>query len=319
MRDKNIGVITTVVGTGEKGHDGDGGPATAARLDLPFTVAFDRSGNLLVAEAGANSVRRVDTAGRISTVYGPTGARPEDVAAVAAGFESGPKERFAVVERLSRKVRFFPGPTVEDARFRDPHDVIRFAKNSVLVADVAASQVHEIDVESGAILRTLGTGRKAREGDGGPVEKASFQGSRALARDPRDGTLYVIEREGHRIRRVDPKGVITTLAGLGKPGYEGDGGPASAASFRGPKGACVDPKSGDLYVVDTENHAVRRIDAKTGVITTVAGGRKGAAGDGGPATAAGLDRPHGIALSPDGARLYIADSENHRVRRVVLR
>ena len=101
------------------------------------------------------------------------------------------------------------------------------------------------------------------------------------------------------MRRVDEKGIITTIAGTGKKGYSGDGGPALAATFNGPKGAACD-RRGNLFVVDTENHVIRRIDAKTGVISTVA---------------TGLSRPHGVALGPDGA-LYIADTLNNRVQRV---
>jgi sugar lactone lactonase YvrE len=130
------------------------------------------------------------------------------------------------------------------------------------------------------------------------------------------GNTYICEREGNAIRRVDPKGVITTVAGTGSAGYDGDGGPAVKATFRGPKGARCD-RQGNVYVVDTENHAVRRIDVASGVITTVAGGRKGSEGDGGDPKQACLDRPHGCVVDADGV-LYIADSNNHRVRRAIL-
>jgi NHL repeat. len=319
MRAAEAGVITTVVGTGEKGHDGDGGPAARARIDSPFTVAFDRNGHLLFTEAGTNCVRRVDGTGRISTVYGPTTAPPEDVVAIAAGFSDGPPDAFCIAERLSKRVRLLPeGREVNAAvPFREPHDVCSGGPMTVYVADVAASKVYEFSVDTGRVRRTLGTGRKAFAGDGGPAAEASYQGARAVAAGP-GGVLYIIEREGHRVRRVAANGVVTTIAGTGTPGYEGDGGPALRASFRGPKGGCVDPKTGDLFVVDTENHAIRKIDGTTGIITTFAGGRKGGGGDGGPAERAELGRPHGVAVGPDGA-LYIADTENHRVRRVALR
>ena len=127
-----------------------------------------------------------------------------------------------------------------------------------------------------------------------------------------------MERNGHCVRRIDlAKGTIDRFAGTGKKGYTGDGGPARAATFDGPKEIDIDA-AGNVYVVDTENEAIRRIDAKTGVITTVAGcGRTKTPGrgDGGPATAATLGRPHGVAVGPDGA-LYIGDTNSHRVRRV---
>src|SRR5262249_44723289 len=116
------------------------------------------------------------------------------------------------------------------------------------------------------------------------------------------------------VRRVDAKGIITTIAGTGAKGYGGDGGDTRKATFNGPKGIRCD-RQGNLYVVDTENHAVRRIDAQTNVVTTVAGGHKGSDGDGGDAPKAGLDRPHGCVLDAVG-NLYIADSNNHRIRKV---
>jgi streptogramin lyase len=128
------------------------------------------------------------------------------------------------------------------------------------------------------------------------------------------GNTYICEREGNAVRRIDSGGLISTVAGTGAEGYTGDGGPALKATFRGPKGIRCD-RQGNFYVVDTENDAVRRIDAGTVVVTTVAGGRRGAGGDGGSAVRAGLDRPHGCVLDDQGT-LYIADSGNHRVRRV---
>jgi NHL repeat len=141
-------------------------------------------------------------------------------------------------------------------------------------------------------------------------------GARAVCVDG-NGHTFICEREGTSIRQVDEAGVITTIAGTGADGYSGDGGPARLATFRGPKGVRAD-REGNLYVVDTENHAIRKIDAKTGLIATVAGGNKGPDGDGGDATKAGLDRPHGCIIAPDGT-IYVADSNNHRVRRVSIR
>ena len=108
--------------------------------------------------------------------------------------------------------------------------------------------------------------------------------------------------------------MITTVAGTGARGYDGDGGPALAAVFDAPKEMAIDG-DGDLLIVDTENHAIRRIDLASGIVDTIAGGRKGGEGDGGPARQAGLGRPHGIAVGPDGA-LYIGDTENHRIRKL---
>ena len=118
------------------------------------------------------------------------------------------------------------------------------------------------------------------------------------------------------MRSVDPRsGVITTVAGTGERGYGGDGGPARAAVFDAPKELAID-REGNLLVVDTENHAIRRIDMRTGTVATIAGsGRQGGDGDGGPAQAAALDRPHGAAVAADGS-IYIGDTNNHRIRKV---
>ena len=128
------------------------------------------------------------------------------------------------------------------------------------------------------------------------------------------GNTYICEREGGSLRKVDSSGIITLIAGNGEKGYSGDGGPAIDAVFNGPKAIRCD-SSGNVLVVDTENHAIRRIDVSTGIIDTVAGGRRGPEGDGGDALQAGLARPHGIVTDSRDA-MYIADSENHRVRLV---
>ncbi len=179
-----------------------------------------------------------------------------------------------------------------------------------------------LDLKTGIITTFAGTGRpkgkvdRARIGDGGPAKEAVLVGARAVCVDAK-GNTYVCEREGNAIRKIDAAGVITTVAGTGKAGYDGDGGDARKATFRGPKGIRCD-RDGNLYVVETENHAIRKIDARTNVITTVAGGRKGTGGDGGPAIKAGRDRPHGCVIDERG-NIYIADSNNHRVRKVTVR
>ena len=131
-----------------------------------------------------------------------------------------------------------------------------------------------------------------------------------------DGTVYILERQGSSLRAVDPHtGIINTVAGTGARGYGGDNGPALAAVFDAPKEMAID-RDGSLLIVDTENHAIRRFDPRTGKVTAVAGGRQGGGGDGGPASEAGLDRPHGAVIGPDGA-IYIGDTNNHRIRKVM--
>jgi streptogramin lyase len=147
------------------------------------------------------------------------------------------------------------------------------------------------------------------------MKEANLFGPRAVAVGP-DGDHYICEREGNGVRRVHMKsGRIERFAGTGTKGYSGDGGPALQATFNGPKELKVDA-AGNVYVVDTENHAIRRIDAQTRIITTAAGtGKPGGTGDGGPATEALLNRPHGVGVGAGGT-LYIGDTLNHRIRRV---
>ena len=206
-----------------------------------------------------------------------------------------------------------------EAMLVEPNDCCLDGKGGLLIADVGDWRVRRLDLKTGLITTFAGTGRvtgkvdRAKLGDGGPADKAVIHGARAVCVDGK-GNTFICEREGNAVRRVDASGTITTFAGTGAKGYAGDGGDAAKATFNGPKGVRCD-RDGNLFVVDTENHAIRRIDARTKVVTTVAGGRKGDGGDGGPAEKAGLDRPHGCVVDAEGV-LYIADSNNHRVRRV---
>lgn len=341
----NFGNITTFAGTGTPGYDGDGGPAERALLNDPFFCAFDRAGNLFVAEAGNNTVRRIDRrSGRIITVAGTgkKGFEGDGGPALKATFNNlvamavdPANGDLYLVDRLNGRVRRVDARTSvittvagdgsrsyggdggpgDQAQMKEPHDCALDGKGGLLIADVADSRVRRLDLKTGVLTTFAGTGGKVRTGDGGPAREASFAGARALAIDSRDGSLYICEREGNTLRRVDGKtGTVMHFAGTGAKGYSGDGGPARLATFNGPKSLFCDLE-GNLLVVDTENHAIRLIDGKTGIITTVAGGRRGPEGDRGNALAAGLNRPHGVAVGPDGA-LYIADSENHRIRRV---
>lgn len=280
------GVIANVAGTGERGFAGDGGPATAALLNEPYGVVVDRSGQIFFADRQNRRVRKIDAAGRITTLAGDGSGK--------YGGDGGP----AAVAGLAE-----PNGLALDA-----------AQTRLFIADVADHRVRVVDLTAGTIATFAGTGEAKHDGDGGPATAAGIFGARAVALAP-DGSLYVMERQGSSIRRVR-NGFIQTVAGTGERGYAGDGGNARMAVFAAPKEMALDP-AGNIYVVDTENHAVRLIDVNSWIVTTIAGnGTAGPGGDGGPATQAGLARPHGAALGPDGA-IYIGDSENHRVRKLV--
>ena len=188
------------------------------------------------------------------------------------------------------------------------------ARKRLFIADVADHRIRVVDLASGIIRTFAGTGEAEHSGDGGAAAEAGVHGARAV-KIAADGTVYLLERQGSTLRRVDPRtGIIAKVAGTGARGYAGDDGPALAAVFDAPKEFTID-RDGNLLIVDTENHAIRQIDTPRGMVATIAGGRQGGGGDGGPALAAGLDRPHGAAVAADGA-IYIGDTNNHRVRKL---
>ena len=340
--------ITTIAGTGVKGYSGDGGPAAQAGLNQPFDVAIDKQGNLYFSDTFNHCVRRIDAkSGRITTVAGcgRKGYSGDGGPAVEAtlnepyGVELDDERNLYIVDRLNYCVRRVDAKsgTIEtiagtgqsgysgdggpgkQAQLREPNGIALSSAGQaggvLCIADVRDQRVRLLNLRTGVIDTFCGTGRKEHTGDAGPASSASLLGPRAVAFDDR-GNLYVCEREGNRIRKIDHKaGIITTIAGTGAKGNSGDGGPAVEATFNGPKEIDVDT-AGNIFVVDTENHAIRKIDARTGLVTTVAGdGRHGGGGDRGPATAASLDRPHGVVVDRFGA-IYIADTNNHRIRRV---
>ena len=289
--DAKTGICTTVVGTGQKGYTGDGGPAQKATLNEPYALALDKQRNLFIVDRLNAVIRRVDgKTGLISTLAG-TGVK---------GFTGD------------------GGPSTQ-AQFREPNDCVFDGHDGLLVADVTDWRIRRIDLRTGTITTFAGTGKptdraKARSsGDGGPAVKAVIAGARAVCVDSL-GTVFICEREGNRIRKVDSSGVITTVAGTGMKGYSGDGGSPLQATLNGPKGLRCDAR-GNLLIVDCENHAIRQVDFGTNRIATLAGGRRGSRGDNGPAVQAELNRPHGCIMDRDGS-LIICDTENHRLRKV---
>ena len=283
--DLRTSVIDAFAGCGEAGHSGDGGPAAQARIDEIYAVQVAPNGDGYILQRFNPAVRKIDAASGVITTVAGDGT-------VGSGGDGGPATR---------------------ARMREPNDCALDGKGGLLIADVQDQRIRRLDIANGVITTFTGTGEKAHRGDGGKATDAAIFGARAVCADGR-GNVYVCEREGNTIRRIDADNVITTVAGTGAKGYSGDGGPAIDCEFNGPKAIRCDA-DGNVLIVDTENHAVRRLDAASGIITTVAGGRLGPGGDGGPATEAGLARPHGAVADAAGA-IYIADSENHRVRKV---
>lgn len=280
--------LTTVAGTGRAGYRGDGGLAVDAAMNEPYEIRFDDRGNLFVVEMMNHIVRRIDaTSGIITTVAG-TGQ---------PGFGGD------------------DGPATE-AMLHRPHSIALDGRGGLFIADIGNHRIRHVDLASGTIRTIAGNGEKTLPQAGQPAEGNPMVGPRALFVD--GDTLWIALREGHSVWRMDlTTGTLAHVAGTGRKGFTGDGGPAREATFDGPKGIAVGP-DGHVYVVDTENQAIRKIDAGRGMVTTIAGSgpeARGFRGDGGPATAAWMDRPHGVCVGLDGT-VYIGDTNNHRVRRV---
>jgi sugar lactone lactonase YvrE len=255
-------------------------------LNEPYEVRFDQQDNMYFVEMRNHIIRRVDAkTGSISTICG-TGQ---------PGYsgDGGPARR---------------------AQLRNPHSIDLDDRGMLYVADIGNHRIRRIDLSSGVIESIAGNGERTLPTDGQRARGNPMLGPRALVVDGR--TMWIALREGHSVWKMDlDSGLLTHVAGSGEKGFKGDGGSALAAMFNGPKGIALGPR-GNVYVVDTENQAIRRIDLASGTITTVAGGgpkQQGGGGDGGLATEAQLSRPHGVCVDADGT-IYIGDTLNHRVR-----
>ena len=306
------GTITTVAGRGEIRFSGDGGPAVQAQLDSPSGVAADGAGNVYIADSDNHRIRKVDATGTITTFAG-SGA----TGFVGGGFSGD------------------GGPAVQ-AQLDSPSGVAADGAGNVYIADVSNSRIRKVDA-TGMITTFAGTGYMGwwPGGDGGPAVQAHLDYPRGVAADGA-GNVYIADSSSVRILKVDSSGaittfaqfllflfkvskvnftkVITTFAGGGGEGFSGDCGPAVQARLGCPYSVAADG-AGNVYIADTCNSRIRKVDT-TGMITTFAGGgEEGFSGDGGPAVQAQLDSPYSVAA--DGAgNVYIADSDNHRIRKV---
>jgi sugar lactone lactonase YvrE len=275
--------VSDVAGNGQRAYAGDGGAPTAAALNMPHEIAFDTRGNMYIAERDNHVVRKIDGArGIISTLAG-TGA---------AGFsgDGGPASR---------------------AELRQPHSIAIGPDGRVLICDVGNHRIRAVDLATQTIDTIGGTGERLPTPDGAPLKGTPLDGPRTMVVD-RDGTIYLALREGNALYRIAPQTrTLHHLAGTGEQGYAGDGGPARQAKLAGPKGLALAGRA--LYLADTENHVIRRVDLDRGTIETVLG--TGARGDGPETTPlqCKLSRPHGLYAATDGT-LYVSDSEAHRIR-----
>ncbi len=279
------GIIHLVAGTGAKGYSGDGGAATAATFNLPHEIRFDKTGNLFIVDMTNHAVRRVDAKTKIITTFAGTGQ---------PGYSGD-------------------GGPASAAQFKQPHS-IQFDPGGehLYVCDIGNNVIRRVDMKTGTISTFAGTGKPGETPDGAPLAGTPLKGPRSLDFDAK-GDLWVCTREGNQVFRIDMKaGVYHHVAGTGKKGFTGNGGPAREATLSGPKGIAIDA-DGNAWLADTESHSVRMIEAKTGKLLLMAGtGEKGDGPDGDPLQCK-MARLHGIFVDKDGA-VYIGDSEAHRVR-----
>jgi trimeric autotransporter adhesin len=327
-------IITTIAGTGGTGgFGGDGGPATAASLNYPSDVVIDRSGNLYIADGGNARIRRVDAATKIIATVAGTGIggfSGDGGPAVAAqlsystGLGVDASDNLYVVDagRVRKVDRFTNVITTEAGGLGDsapataavlirPRNVALDSAGNLYIADKFNNRIRKVNMATKVITTVAGTGVGGFSGDGGPATSAKIYTPFGVALDAA-GNLYIADDDNYRIRRVDAAtGIITTVAGGGED--SGDGGPATAASLGETSNVAVDA-AGNIYIGVWNR--IRRVDAATGIITTVAGGGSSASiGDGGPATAAQLLYPGGVSVDAAG-NLYIADTGNGRIRKV---
>jgi streptogramin lyase len=206
------------------------------------------------------------------------------------------------------------GPAIQ-AQLRQPHSIALAPDGGLLICDIGNNRIRRVDLKTGIITTFAGTGEKKATPDGSPLEGTPLNGPRALDVD-RHGNLWLVLREGNAIYRIDPAArKIHHVGGTGEKGFTGDGADARLARFNGPKGISWSPAG--IYIADTENHVIRRLNEKTGVITTVVGtGTRGDGPDGHDPLKCQLARPHGILAAANGD-VYIDDSENHRLRKLV--
>lgn len=338
--------VSTVAGTGEAGYEDEGRGGVLALespINNPYGVVPGPDGALYFCEVDTGRIRRLDLSNlRLSTIAGTgePGFRPESRLPLETPF-SAPHEirwdlegNLFVVERDNHTVRRIAGRTglvttlagngeagfSGDGRpavlsqLRQPHSIAFDSRNNLLICDIGNQRLRSVSRETGLISTLSGTGERLATPDEAPLAGTPLLGPRSIDCD-RDGNAYLVLREGNAVFQIDlAAGRLQRLAGTGERGYTGDGGPALNATFNGPKGIAYSRSDNSLYIVDTENHVIRRLSLSTGILDTVLGnGERGDGPDGDPLACA-MNRPHGVCAHR--GVLYVSDSESHRLRAV---
>lgn len=282
------GEIRTLAGAeGQKGNSGDGGPAPEARFNGPHSLAVGPEDVVYVADTWNNRVRTYHAKANTVRAFAGTGEK---------GFAGD-------------------GSPAKDARFGAVYCVsFDPDRKNLYLTDLDNKRIRKVDMATKVVSTVAGNGQKGVPKDGGDALKQPLVDPRAHAVD-QDGNVWILERSGHALRVVDAKGRIRTVAGTGKPGI--GTGKALGAAMNGPKHLCID-RDGSVLIADTENHRIVRYSPKDGTLTTVAGsGKKGKSLGGGDPLKAELNQPHGIAVDRKTGDIYIADSSNARILKIV--
>ncbi len=318
-------IITTVAGNTNQGYAGDGGSAINASLASPYAVALDAGGELFIADHGNGRIRRVDTNGIITTitsVSNPIGVTVDGADNVFT--DGGAGSTIIEVNQFGNVVTVAGNGTLSysgdggaatNAGLYWPYGVTVDNHGRLLIADLFNNRIRA--VATGGVITTVAgigpTGTGSYSGDGGAATNAKLYYPYDIAVDS-SSNIFIADQYNHRIRKVDPSGIITTVAGNGTHAYSGDDGAATNASLNYPSGVSVD-SVGNLYIADGDNQRVRRVGTN-GIIKTIAGdGTYSYAGDGGAATNANLADPCSVAVDAAG-NVFVADRYNNRIRKV---
>lgn len=283
------GILTTLAGTGQQGTPGADGPANQATFNGMHNLLVDPNGNILLADTFNHRVRLYDPVAKVVKPLAGTGKK---------GFagDGGP----ALKAEFNQTICIgFDRP-----------------KERLFITDIGNRRVRVMDLKSGIVTTFAGNGQKGEPKDGELAVTQPLQDPRAVACDSK-GHVYILERSGHRLRVVNPEGKIKTVAGTGKAGIGGDGGPALQAAMNGPKYLHCDADD-SVLIVDTENHQIRRYIPGKEIMVLVAGtGQRGSGGLGGDPLKFAMARPHGVITHPKTGEIFIADSDNGRIVKIV--
>jgi sugar lactone lactonase YvrE len=325
-------IITTIAGNGKTGFTGDGGQAIAARLNLPVNLTFDKNQNIYIADTYNNSIRRIDSeTGIITTIVRNNNKFAVDGLKTPTGIAFDEKDNLYIAELENERIRrvniesgkemTLVGTKSETESpninydMAGPFNVVFDKEGNLYVSVPGESKIRRVDFATGDITDAAGTDEIGFSGDGKLATNARISNPTGMVIDDK-GNLYFSDTGNDRIRKINTNtGIITTIAGTGSKKSTKDDVLALKTNLSNPLGLAVD-KDGNLFFVDRGSNRVRKIDITTNNVTTIAGtGKSGFSGDEGPATAAKLSNPTGIAFDKVG-NLYIVDRGNNRIRKI---